>query len=294
MNEITIFEANKLDKITKSGNERLDKLSTQIMSEMNKVNALFTEVKAKTEAYARACAPLFGEIKRDKLYEKGGFKSLEEYAAQFGVQKSTAYAWARVGEAFFLEDNDYTRKIRDTLTMSNMAELTNTDRVKLAAAIDNKEITGDTAQKEIRDFAAVNRKDGKSKERVLPAFTVSEYRGDGKGAVIAENVIKEDMYEAVADYVSSNYGAESPAGVMFATAKMEGDKPSAAQHFVAYTKEGFVGMFEYRPYVSKPASVKGKGKDISSLKDLLAAMSPAERLELLKALDGSSEEGEEA
>ena len=39
---------------------------------------------------------------------------------------------------------------------------------------------------------------------------------------------------------------------------------------------------------------KGKGKDVSSLKDMLAAMSPAERLELLKALDGTDDEGEEA
>lgn len=290
MNEITIFEANKLDKIKKSGNDRLDKISGQIMTEMNKVNALFTEVKAKTEAYARACAPLFGEIKRDKLYEKGGFKSLEDYAAQFGVQKSTAYAWARVGEAFFLEDNDYTRKIRDTLTMSNMAELTNTDRVKLAAAIDNKEITGETAQKEIREFASTHRKDGKTKERVLPTFNLAEMTSK---AVIAENVIREDMYEAAAQSLVDDGIVDTTAAVMFSTAKLDGDKASAAQHFIAYTAGGYVKMYEYRPYVNKPSTTKGKGKDISSLKDMLAAMSPAERLELLKALD-DVDEGEEA
>ena len=200
MNEITIFEGRKLDKVAKSGNARLDKISNEIMSEMNKANALFTEVQAKTEAYARACAPLFGEVKRDKLYEKGGYKSLEEYAAVFGVQKSTAYAWARVGEAFFLEDNEHTRKIRETLTMSNMAELTNTDRVQLAAAIDNKDITKDTAQKDIREFATSHRKDGKTKERVLPTFTVSEYPSK---AIIAENV-------SVQDNVKLGVGEEVP------------------------------------------------------------------------------------
>lgn len=279
MNEITIFEANKLDKIAKTGNDRLDKISGQIMTEMNKVNALFTEVKAKTEAYARACAPLFGEIKRDKLYEKGGFKSLEDYAAQFGVQKSTAYAWARVGEAFFLEDNDYTRKIRDTLTMSNMAELTNTDRVQLAAAIDNKDITGDTAQKDIREFAATHRKGGKGKEKVLPTFTVSEMHSK---AVIAENVIKEDMFEAVAESFATVNDLESPAAVMFATAKLDGDKPSAAQHFIAYDAKGNVSMFEYRPYV-KPAS-KGKDKR-PSIAELLAQLTDEER-EQLAAMAG--------
>jgi len=286
MNEITIFEANKLDKIRKSGNDRLDKLSTQIMTEMNKVNALFTEVKAKTEAYARACAPLFGEIKRDKLYEKGGFKSLEEYAAQFGVQKSTAYAWARVGEAFFLEDNAYTRKIRETLTMSNMAEMTNTDRVQLAAAIDNKEITGETAQKELREFATTHRKDGKSKEKVLPTFTVSEMHSK---AVIAENVIKEDMFEAVAESFATVNDLESPAAVMFATAKLDGDKPSAAQHFIAYDANGNVSMFEFRPYVNKPAN-KDKGKR-PSIEELLAQLTDEER-EQLAAMAAAKVKGE--
>lgn len=276
MNEITIFEATAADKIAKTGNERLDKLSDKIMREMNKVNALFTEVKAKTEAYARACAPLFGEIKRDKLYEKGGFKSLEEYAAQFGVQKSTAYAWARVGEAFFLEDTDYTRKIRETLTMSNMAELTNTDRVQLAAAIDNKEITGETAQKDIREFATTHRKDGKGKEKVLPTFTVAEMVSK---SIIAENVIKEEMYEAIADSFATDYGLESPAAVMFATAKMDGDKPSAAQHFVAYDNAGHVEMFEYRPYVKPANKGKDKGKR-PSIEELLAQLTDEERANL--------------
>lgn len=286
MNEITIFEGRKIDKIAKSGNARLDKISNEIMSEMNKANALFTEVQAKTEAYARACAPLFGEVKRDKLYEKGGYKSLEEYAAVFGVQKSTAYAWARVGEAFFLEDNDYTRKIRETLTMSNMAELTNTDRVQLAAAIDNKDITKDTAQKEIRDFATSHRKDGKNKERVLPTFTVAEMASK---AVIAENIIKEDMYKAVAQSIVDMNIVESIDAVFFSTAKLDGDKPSAAQHFIAYTATGYTEMYEFRPYVEKKSATKGKGKDITSLRDLLASMSPAERLELLKELDGTAE-----
>ncbi len=286
MNEITIFEGRKIDKLAKSGDDRLDKISASIMAEMNKVNALYTEVKAKTEAYARACAPLFGEVKRDKLFEKGGYKSLEEYAAVFGVQKSTAYAWARVGEAFFLEDNDYTRKIRDTLTMSNMAEMVNADRVQLAKAIDNKDITPETAQKDLREFAAEHRKGGKAKERVLPTFNVAEMSSK---AVIAENVIKEDMYEAVAATIVDSGNAESGAGVFFATAKLDGDKVSAAQHFIAYTASGYAQMYEYRPYVAKKSEVKGKGKDISSLKEMLKAMTPEERLAFLQDLDGSAD-----
>ena len=189
-----------------------------------------------------------------------------------------------MGEAFFLEDNDYTRKIRETLTMSNMAELTNTDRVQLAAAIDNKEITGETAQKDLREFATTHRKDGKSKEKVLPTFTVSEM---GSKAVIAENVIKEDMYEAVAQSIVDMNIVSSSAAVMFATAKIDGDKPSAAQHFIAYTATGYTEMYEFRPYVNKPAN-KDKGKR-PSIAELLAQLTDDER-EQLAAMAGGKRE----
>lgn len=282
MNEITIFEANKLDKITKTGNERLDKLSNQIMTEMNKANALFTEVKAKTEAYARACAPLFGEIKRDKLYEKGGFKSLEDYAAQFGVQKSTAYAWARVGEAFFLEDNAYTRKVRETLTMSNMAELTNADRVQLAAAIDNKEITGETAQKDIREFATVHRKDGKGKEKVVPTFTLFAMSGDKKN-LVAENVIKEELPGLAKDH----------SGLPFYTpVKLDGDKPSAAQHFIMFSATGVCHMFEYRPYVKPTNKDKGKRPSIAEVLQQLTKEQREQLIALANKMEQEDSKGE--
>lgn len=293
MNEIIISPI-KSAKLAKTGNDRLDKLTAEISSEMDKASRLYTEVKAKTEAYARACAPLFGEIKRDKLYEKGGFKSLEEYAAQFGIQKSTAYMWARVGEHFFLTDNEYTRRIRDTLSVANMAELTNSDRVAAAKAIESGEIDKDTAQQAVREFAAAHKLPGKGgKDKVLQTFNLSRMVPGGEPSPVIENAIKEDCYEAAARSLAANGHAESEAAVMFSTVKFDGDKGGKA-HFVAYTVDGFVAMYELAPYHKKPQAADKRDVAASNLKTLLKGMSHKERLAFLESLAGAPEEDDAA
>lgn len=293
MNEITISPI-KSAKLAKTGNDRLDKLTAEISAEMDKASNLYTEVKAKTEAYARACAPLFGEIKRDKLYEKGGFKSLEEYASQFGIQKSTAYMWARVGEHFFLTDNEYTRRIRDTLSVANMAELTNSDRVATAKAIDSGEIDKDTAQQAVREFAAAHKLPGKGgKDKVLPTFNLFRMVPGGESSPVIENAIKEDCYEAAARALAANGHAESEAAVMFSTVKFDGDKGGKA-HFVAYTVDGFVAMYELASYHKKPQAADKRDVAASNLKTLLKGMTHKERLAFLESLAGAPEEDGDA
>ena len=293
-NEITLAPVNA-SAIAKTGNARLDKLSAEISAQMNKASGLYTEVKAKTEAYARACAPLFGEIKRDKLYEKGGFKSLEEYAAQFGIQKSTAYMWARVGEKFFLEDNEYTRRIRDTLSIANMAELTNSDRVAAAKAIEAGELDKDTAQQAVREFAAAHKLPGKGgKEKVIPTFTVSRMTPGVVPSPLLDNAIKEDCYEAVAQSLVANCHVESEAEVLFSTVKLDGDK-GGKSHFIAYTAAGFSAMFELTPYHKKrDAEADKRAWAAKDIKTMLKGMSHKERIAFLESLADAPEDEENA
>lgn len=289
-NEITLAPVNA-SAIAKTGNDRLDKLSAEISAQMSKASGLYTEVKAKTEAYARACAPLFGEIKRDKLYEKGGFKSLEEYAAQFGIQKSTAYMWARVGEHFFLTDNEYTRRIRNTLSIANMAELVNSDRVAAAKAIEAGELDKDTAQQTVREFAAAHKLPGKGgKEKVVPTFTVYRMFPDMDSIMIIDNAIKEDCYGAVAQsLVDSIVNVENVTEVMFTTVKLEGDK-GGKSHFIAYTAAGFSAMYELVPYVKKyDAEADKRAGVMNDLKAMLKGMSPKQRQAFFETLADNPE-----
>ena len=276
--------------------DELRSISEQIAACVNDMGNLYMDAANRQEAINKKLAPLFGTVKSKKLYERGGFKSLDEYAMEcFNIKKSMAYMLANVGEQFYLVDNEYTRKARETLSTSKLAELKKTDRVAIAAAVDSGELTSDTSTENVRNFAARHVKPGK--ERVLPTFTVVDMRKTG---VFCENVTKEDMYEQVAASIVANYPehAESEAAVFFSTAKLDGDKASAAQHFIAYTATGFVRMYEYRPYVKKAAKSEGKRPSIA---DILKSLS-VEEVDLLRSMvergehispDSLYEDGEE-
>jgi len=281
MNELILSSVSHPSKAFAFKNAKLNEISAKIAEQSDNMNALYSEAKERAEAINKALAPLFGELLSSKCYKDDGFKSVADYAEQtFNMSKSMAYMLARVGKEYHNEGGELTAKAVETLSTSKLAELTGVDRVAVAKAIDSGELTADSSLAECREFAAKHKKPGK--EKLVPTFNLFAMSGARKD-VVAENVTKEELESLAANY----------SGLPFYTSvKIDGDKPSAAQHFIMFSATGVCAMFEYRPYVSKSATTKGKGKDVSSLKDMLAAMSPAERLELLKALDG--DEGEEA
>lgn len=264
-------------------NAKLNEISGKIAKQSANMNALYSEAKDRAEAINKALAPLFGELLTSKCYKDDGFKSVADYAEQtFNMSKSMAYMLARVGKEYHNEGGELTAKAVETLSTSKLNELTGVDRAAVAKAIENHELTAESSLADCREFAAKHKKPGK--EKVVPTFTVAEM---GSKSVIAENVIKEEMYEAIADSFSMDYGHDSPAAVMFATVKFDGDKPSAAQHFVAYDAAGHVEMFEYRPYV-KPVN-KGKGKrEKFDLAAYIAGLSPEERQALADMVSSNS------
>ena len=267
--------------------DELRSISEQISACASEMGALYMDAANAQEAINKKLAPLFGTVKSKKLYERGGFKSLDEYAMEcFNIKKSMAYMLANVGEQFYLTDNEYTRKARETLSTSKLAELKKTDRMAIAGAIDDGDLTEDTPLSACREFAARHVKPGK--EKILPTFTVKAMQNN---SVIAENVTKEDMYEQVAVSICANHPehAESEAAVFFSTAKLDGDKASAAQHFIAYTSTGFVRMYEYRPYVKKSSNDSGKRPTFA---DLLKSLS-AEELDQLRSFVERGESVEE-
>lgn len=289
MNEIILSTSTAPAKFTFK-NAKLNELSVKIAEQSAAMNALYNEARERAEAVNKALAPIFGELLKTKCYKEDGFKSVAEYAEKtFGMGKSMAYMLARVGEQFYNTDNDYTRAARETLSTSKLGELTSSDRVAIAKAIEDGELTAETPLADVRTFAAAHKRGG-DKVKVVPTFNLFSMVDKSS---VAENIDKEEMYEAVAQFLAAGGYAESPAAVFFSPAKLDGDKASAAQHFIAYTAGGFTRMYEYRPYVKPENKRKGKGEKFD-LKAYLAKLSPAERMELLQTLDGSGEEGEEA
>ena len=264
-------------------NAKLNEISAKIAEQAANMNSVYNAAKEGAEAVNKALAPLFGELLSSKCYTEDGFKSVADYAEQtFGMGKSMAYMLARVGKEYHNEGGELTAKAVETLSTSKLAELTGVDRVAVAKAIESGELTADSSLADCREFAAAHKKPGK--EKILPTFTVVDMRKTG---IFCERVTKEEMYEQVAASIVANYPehAESEAAVYFSSAKLDGDKASAAQHFIAYTATGFVRMYEYRPYViaKKPKRSSGEKFDLAAY---IAGLSDEEREALAAMVAG--------
>lgn len=269
MNELILSTTNAPAKFSFK-NAKLNEISAKIAEQSNAMNSVYNAAKEGAEAVNKALAPLFGELLKTKCFKDDGFKSVADYAEKtFGMSKSMAYMLARVGEKFYSDNSDVTVKARDTLSTSKLAELTNTDRVAIAKAIDAGELSSGSSLVACRDFATAHKKPGK--ERVLPTFNLYAMSGDKKN-LFAENVTKDELPGLATEY----------SGLPFYTSiKIDGDKSSAAQHFIMFSATGVCAMFEYRPYVK---SSKDKGKR-PSIAELLAQLTDEER-EQLAAMAG--------
>lgn len=248
MNEITIFDGSL--SIARFGDKKLDELTQGIGAAMAPLGSIYQAAQEAKETFYKAAAPYFGEIKRDKLFEKGGFKSFDEYAAEtFGIGRSMAYMLANVGIHFFLDDNEYTRKARETFSVSNLAELLKADRVALAASIDSGELDENTSQEALRTYEdehLTHKEAAKRKEKVLPTFDLYDMPRRDKDKPICTGVLKDDFGLVAAQYMTEK---DDPTPFEIVGVVLDGDKASAAKHFIAYTHSGGCRMFEYRPHV---------------------------------------------
>ena len=268
MNELTISTVNTPAKFNFK-NAKLNEISAKIAEQSAAMNSVYNAAKEGAETVNKALAPLFGELLTTKCFKDDGFKSVADYAEQtFGMSKSMAYMLARVGEQFYNTDNDYTRKARETLSTSKLAELTGTDRVVIAKAIDDGELASDTSLATCRDFATSHKKPGK--EKVVQTYDLYTLdHKEGKKTIVSESAVKDELQALASDY----------SGLPFYTSvKLEGDKPSAAQHFIMFSATGVCAMFEYRPHVKPENKSKGKGKgEKFDLAAYIASLSPDER-----------------
>lgn len=290
MNELILSATNTPSKFSFK-NAQLNKISAKIAEQSAAMNSVYNAAKEGAEAVNKALAPLFGELMASKCYKDDGFKSVADYAEQtFGMSKSMAYMLARVGEAFYNTGAEGAKLARETLSTSKLAELTGTDKKVVGDAIKAGELSAETPLVACRDFATAHKKPGK--EKVVPLFdlfTLPRKEGDlPKRSAIQ----KEDFKSAILEARDMLFAEDS---MTIVSVKLDGDKPSAKQHFILCGVDGgvlgYTEMWEYVPYV-KPA-LKGKKREAFDLKAYLAKLSPEDRMALLQSIDGSSDEDEE-
>lgn len=284
-NEIIVSTVTAPSKFTFK-NAKLNELSVKIAQQTAAINALYNDAKDKAERINQELAPIFGEMLVTKCYKDDGFKSVADFAERtFGMGKSMAYMLARVGKEFYGENAEFMKDVRSKLSTAKLAELTGVDRVQLAKDVQSGAVNEQTTLQQCREYATTHQKKP-STQKVLPTFTVKRM---GREEHIAENVLKEDMYKEVANFIVYGQWTDSPDKVLFESIRLDGDKPSAAQHFIAYTASGYTCMFEYRPFVKSGTGSKSQGTDKFDIKAYLRKLSPEQLAELMD----SAEEEEE-
>lgn len=277
-NELILSTANVPAKFSFK-NAKLNELSGKIAAQTKAMNALYNDTKQRAEAINSALAPLFGELLVSKCYTDDGFKSIADYAEQtFGIGKSMAYMLARVGKEFYNEGAELTAKAREALTVSKLGELTGVDRVAISKAIDDGKLSKDSSLQDCRNFAASHRKPGK--EKVVSTFDLYAVHPSISGGKVktAEAVTKDEFKDKVLSYCGMESGE-------LVYVKFDGDKASAAQHFVVVSPVGVSFMFEYRPHVTAKAAKKTK-REAFDLAAYIKSLSPEERDALAAMVKG--------
>lgn len=280
MNELILSTTNAPAKFTFK-NAKLNEISAKIAEQSAAMNSVYNAAKEGAEAINKALAPLFGELMASKCYKDDGFKSVADYAEKtFGMTKSMAYMLARVGEAFYNTSSEDAKKARETLSTSKLAELTGVDKKDIGKAIKDGKLANDTSLAECRDFATAHKKPGK--ERVVPTFDLYAMNPayDNGKKLVAGDILKEELQDRAADFSNLD---------KYTTAKLDGDKASAAMHFIMYYDNGICSMFEYRPHVSKKPA-KAKGKEAFDLEAYIAGLTPEQRKALAAMAVGEAEE----
>lgn len=104
-----------------------------------------------------------------KAYEAEGFDKFEDYGAKYGVERASAYNYAKVGIAYILHPTEGQKKVLDRVgkNPTTLTLLAHKSDEEAAEILDTAEEKGGITQKSVRD-AIANRK--QKKADVLPTY----------------------------------------------------------------------------------------------------------------------------
>ena len=240
--------------------------SATIKSQIDVINAALTKAdsavgrireeydKARDEAY-KSIAPVLASLKANKAHETEGFKTFSEFAtACLPISKrqiTTLLAYQKkVAEVPALKG----------FTVANVEAVAPADAAKLAKAIADKEITPETAQTALKDFAQKNPRaaTGSGRPTIVPQFTVKAVLS---GAIMGERVIKDDFAKVT--------GNEN-------IVMLPAPKDGSHRRFISYNNDGGAAMYEFYPYVN--TATKSDTKKLSVYDQFRAANEWAENL----------------
>lgn len=214
------------------------------------------EAVAKFNANAketrRTVAVTLAKVEKHKDYEADGFKSLADYAAAIGFEKSAAHKLENAGR-LILSDNETIKSLANDMDVSKLSIIASADEKDIEAAVKSGALKSDMSQNDVREWkAAVNASKPTSPAKVKTyELDVDVFRKNGMTNYHYDSIPMDDV--------------EPLAGAVWGKVK-NGD--SIVE--VAILPDGSLARINFKTEVKPVKAVKGKGKasDKLSKKDL--------------------------
>lgn len=175
-----------LDKAPVFKSKALNTATKTIFDAVNRYNTTASETR-------KAVAVELYHIERDKLYKDDGHKSLAEYAATIGLDKSLAHKLENAGRMLESE-NETIRNYAATADYSKLAILASADEKEVAEAISSGEISADSTQAHVKEWKASKKS---PKTTVLSTYELdfTVYSKSGMETVHYDSKLIEDVEE---------------------------------------------------------------------------------------------------
>lgn len=244
--------------------DRLTKATQRIAS-------IYSDAAKYADTKNREIAKILGDVADKKAYEADGFKSVADYASTvFGIARQNAYALANAGKVY--NDKSAHPELQ-AMSPSKLAELAAVDNKAVNAALEAGEITHETTQKALREFAdksKANKEGGKS--AVLDTFTarpcvtfIDEKTADSYQA--ARTIEEWDDY--FMDFVSNSAPSSPVEIIKLPKGKVDPNATKATVNRRLYFNRNYSVVVEFYKYtapkVTKPAASKFTKEQLLSM-----------------------------
>lgn len=248
-----------------------------------RISSIYIDAAKYADTKNREIAKILAEVSDKKAYEADGFKSVADYASTvFGIARQNAYALANAGKVY----NDTTAHPElKAMSPSKIAELSAVDTKAVNAALEAGEITHNTTQKALREFADKAKADEEGENPVVmnkftvrPCLTTVD---DKLRDTFSLDKLEPDWDDWFVDYVSSISPNGEVETVKLPKSKLEPKSNKVPSLRKLYFNRDFSVVVEFFNYTApKPAKTSAPKFTKEQLLAMLGEMEDSDKADM--------------
>ena len=264
----------ELSKATDAIVARYDKYRSETAGLIGKVN------KA-TESAGRDIGKLLANVESSGCYKVDGFTTVPKYAeAVLGMPVSTASALLRFGA--MLNDPDMPDAIK-ALPWSNYDAVKSAGKQALIDGVKSGEISENSTQRELKDYAAKVNADKPRKPKVLPRWNVCNLYSGKSYSGITEAEVDESIKQVYGDIEIVKLPAVDGDGAPALRKLYIAPDSAIIMHFFKYDEKSTKAATAKSDNIEKARGMAKHGLDAEAINDILGTtFSDADIVNLLK------------